>query len=80
MVWTRQDDSEVNATSGSSLLLNLYPVRTSDGSYYTCTATVSVPDVVIVSGEESVNVVVPSKLIVNIQITLNYESIYCTII
>ena len=60
--WTRQDDSLVNAASGSSLLLNFDPVRTSDGNHYMCTATVNIPDVVTVSGEDSVNVVVSSKL------------------
>ena len=59
--WTRQDGSQVIATSGSSLLLNFNPLRTSDGNNYTCTATVHVTDVVTVSGEESRVVVVSSK-------------------
>ena len=59
--WTRQDGSQVTATSGSSLLLNFNPLRTSNGSLYTCTATVNVPSVVTVSGEESRVVVVFSK-------------------
>ena len=61
VVWTRQDGSQVTATSGSSLLLNFNPLRTSDGNNYTCTATVNVTDVVTVSGEESRVVVVSSK-------------------
>ena len=67
VVWTRQDGSQVNATSGSSLLLNFDPLKTSDGNNYTCTATVTIPsvvnvsDVVTVSGEESRAVVVSSK-------------------
>ena len=64
MVWTRQDGSQVNTTSGSSLLLNLDPVKTSDGSRYTCTATVSISDVMTDHGEESVNVVVSSKFMI----------------
>ena len=59
--WTRQDGSQVTATSGSSLLLNFNPLRTSNGNNYTCTATVHVPSVVTVSGEESRVVVVSSK-------------------
>ena len=59
--WTRQDGSQVTATSGSSLLLNFNPLRTSDGNNYTCTATVNVPSVATVSGEESRVVVVSSK-------------------
>ena len=62
MEWTRQDSSLVNAASGSSLLLNFDPVRTSDGNHYTCIATVNISDVVTVSGEDSVNVIVSSKL------------------
>ena len=61
VVWTRQDGSQVTATSGTSLMLNFDPLRTSDGSHYTCTATVNVPSVVTVSGEESRVVVVSSK-------------------
>ena len=61
MEWTRQDGSQVNATSGSSLLLNFNPLRTSDGNNYTYTATVNVSDVVTVSGEESRVVIVSSK-------------------
>ena len=61
--WTRQDGSQVTATSGSSLLLNFNPLRTSDGNNYTCiaTVTINVTDVVTVSGEESRVVVVSSK-------------------
>ena len=59
--WTRQDSSQVTATSGSSLMLNFNPLRTSDGNNYTCTATVNVSGVVTVSGEESRVVVVSSK-------------------
>ena len=59
--WTRQDGSQVTATSGSSLLLNFNPLRTSDGNNYTCTATVNIPSVVRVSGKESRVVVVSSK-------------------
>ena len=59
--WTRQDGSQVNVTSGSSLLLNFNPLMASNGSRYTCTATVNVSDVVTVSGEESRVVVVSSK-------------------
>ena len=58
--WTRQDGSQVTATSGSSLLLNFNPLRTSDGNRYTCTATVNVPSEVTVSGEQSVGVTVQS--------------------
>ena len=61
VVWTRQDGSQVTATSGTSLMLNFNPLRTSDGSRYTCTATVDVSNVVTVSGEESRVVVVSSK-------------------
>ena len=61
VVWTKQDGSQVTATSGSSLLLNYNPLRTSDGNHYTCTATVHVPSVVTVSGEESRVVIVSSK-------------------
>ena len=59
--WTRQDGSQVTATSGFSLMLNFNPLRTSDGNNYTCTATVNVPSVVTVSREESRVVVVSSK-------------------
>ena len=60
-MWTKQDGSQVTATSGSSLLLNYNPLRTSDGNRYTCTATVHVPSVVTVNGEESRVVIVSSK-------------------
>ena len=59
--WTRQSGSQVTATSGSSLLLNFNPLKTSDGNNYTCTTTVNVPSVVTASGEESRVVVVSSK-------------------
>ena len=59
--WTRQNGSQVTATSGTSLLLNFNPQKTSDGNNYTCTATVNVPSVVTVNGEESRVVVVSSK-------------------
>ena len=62
VVWTTQNGSQVNATSGYSLLLNFNPLRASDGNRYTCTAIINVPGVVTISGEESVNVVVQSKL------------------
>ena len=61
MVWTRQDGSQVIATTGSSLLLNFNPLRASHGNNYTCTATVDIHSVVKVSGEESVDIIVPSK-------------------
>ena len=61
VVWTRKDGSQVTATSVSSLLLNFNPLRTSDGNRCTCTATVHVPSVVTVSGEESRVVIVSSK-------------------
>ena len=53
--WTRQ-----NSTSqiiGSNPHLNFTPLRTSD----TCTVTVNITDETIVSGEDSVDLVVISK-------------------
>ena len=57
--WTRQ-----NSTSqiiGSNPHLNFTPLRTSDSGNYTCTVTVNNTDETIVSGEDSVDLVVTSK-------------------
>ena len=80
-MWTRQDGSHVSAISGSSLLLIFNPLRTSDAGHYTCTATVLVPDVLTVSGEESLEVIVQSELIVKLmqKISLIYKSLQCTV-
>ena len=61
-MWTRQDGRVVNASSGSSLQLNFNTVKTSNGSRYSCAASVNVADVVSVSGENSRDLVVVSKL------------------
>ena len=49
--------------------------------HYTCTATANVPDLLIVSGEESLEVIVQSKLMVKLiqKISLTYESLQCTV-
>ena len=58
-MWTRQDGVPIN--NNSQLKLLVYPLRTSDSSKYTCTATVDIPNVVSVSGADSTDLVVASK-------------------
>ena len=59
IVWTRQDDVPIN--NNYQQQLHLYPLRTSVGSKYTCTASVDFPNVVSVSGADSTDLVVASK-------------------
>ena len=60
--WTSQDGSLLNTSSGSSLELSFNPLRTSNGSMYTCHASVHITDIdVFVSGEKSREIAVMSK-------------------
>ena len=59
--WTRQDGTVLNASSGSSLQLNFNPVVTSNGSNYTCQASVNITGVVYVTGHDSRNIIVICK-------------------
>ena len=59
IVWTRQGDVPIN--NNYHPRLKILPLRTSDGSYYTCTASVDIPNVVSVSGADSTDLVVASK-------------------
>ena len=61
IVWTRQDGTQVNVSSGSSLQLNFNPLRTSDGGTYTCQASVNISGVVSVSGEDFIDLLVTSE-------------------
>ena len=58
IVWTRQDGVPVITSHPQ---LRNYPLKTSDGSKYTCTASVDIPNVVSVSGTDSTDLVVASK-------------------
>ena len=60
--WTRQDGTVLNASSGSSLQLNFDPLRTSDITHYTCHAMLDITGVVSVSGEDSIDLLINSKL------------------
>jgi len=65
IVWRDGQGREVAGGSGSGLLLTFDPLRTSNGSRYTCTASVSVPEISLtVSGEASTDVVVSSKSVI----------------
>ena len=61
IVWTRQDGTQVNVSSGYSLQLYFNPLRTSDGGDYTCQASVNISGVVSVSGEDSIDLLVASE-------------------
>ena len=63
IVWTRQDGTQINATSGSSLQLNFNPLKKSDFINYTCRASVDITGVVSVSGEHSIDLLVTSELL-----------------
>ena len=65
IVWRDGQGREVARGSGSGLLLTFAPLRTSNGSRYTCTASVSVPEISLTdSGENSTDVVVSSKSVI----------------
>ena len=65
IVWRDGQGREVAGGSGLGLLLTFDPLRTSNGSHYTCTASVSVPEISpSVSEEASRNVVVSSKSVI----------------
>ena len=65
IVWRDKQGREVAGGSGSGLQLSFDPLRTSNGSCYTCTASVSVPEISLtVSGEASRDVVVSSKSVI----------------
>ena len=65
IVWRDGQGREVAGGSGSRLQLTFDPLRTSNGSRYTCTASVSVPEISLTdSGEASTDVGVPSKSVV----------------
>ena len=58
--WTRQDGTVITASSGYSLQLIFNPVMTSNGSNYTCQASIAIPGVV--TGVDSRHLEVISKL------------------
>ena len=65
IVWRDGQGREVAGGSGPGLQLTFDPLRTSNGSHYTCTASVSVPEISLtVSEEASTDVVVSSKSVV----------------
>ena len=65
IVWRDGQGKEVARGSGSGLLLTFDPLRTFNGSLYTCTANVSIPEIPLtVSGEVSTDVVVSSKSVI----------------
>ena len=62
--WSRQNGGVVNISSGTSLLLKFHRLVTSDGDLYTCRASVDITSIsVSVSGEESRDLIVRSKLL-----------------
>ena len=65
IVWRDGQGREVAGGSGSGLLLIFDPLRTFNGSHYTCTASVSVPEISLtVGGEAFTDVVVSSKSVI----------------
>ena len=66
IVWRDGQGREVAGGSGSDLQLTFDPLRTPNGSHYTCTASVSVLEISLsVSGETSTDVVVSSKSVIH---------------
>ena len=57
-MWTRGDGSVMNA---SSPMLNLNPLRTSDGDRYICSFNINIPESMAVSGQAFINLIVMSK-------------------
>jgi len=65
IVWRDGQGREVAGGSGSGLQLTFDPLRTSNGSHYTCTASVNVSEISLtVSGGDSIDVVVSSKSVI----------------
>ena len=62
--WTRQDGRVVNSSSGSELWLSFNPLMQTDSSVYTCQASVTITDIISVSGQASI--LLTSKINVSI--------------
>ena len=72
IVWRDGQGREVARGSGSGLQFTFDPLRTSNGSRYICTASVSVPEISLtVSGRASTDVVVFSKSVIVHIMSLN---------
>ena len=78
--WSRQNGGVVNTSSGTSLLFKFHRLVTSDGDLYTCRASVDITSIsVSVSGEESRDLIVRSKLLCLFSNTSIYSLSICSI-
>ena len=62
--WMRQDGRAVNTSTGSELWLSFNPLMQTDSSVYTCQASVTITDIISVSGQASI--LLTSKINVSI--------------
>ena len=75
--WSRQNGGVVNTSSGTSLLLKFHHLVTSDGDLYNCRTSVNITSIsVSVSGEESRDLIVRSKLILCLFSNTSILSLY----